>query len=138
MKDKNELIIDIINIYEENTKLKNELEKIKNQERIRTSREDFLNEQIAILGLTKMVETVSSDYSMKDKIKIEWSDDDQIDYVCTSFENWLKKIIDNMRDIPEFMSKNEFLELSREVYKIKYESYLKEAIKRFKNENGLE
>lgn len=132
--NKVEMITSIINLHDENEKLKNDVEKYKDKLEVnntvdRVETNEVLKDKIYEIGKELLF----------DKVVYSWSqvsgslDDNGEVYRVTEYKKWLKNKI-NLDNMPKTLSYDDFIKVFEKELKEKYEEEKKEKIEDLKNE----
>jgi hypothetical protein len=129
---RNEIINEILSLYDENEKLKLELEKRAGfRDMIVPKINEFENIDKEMIELAKKTVLKNTFYYYDWKIVECWEDEDSEQILFTSYDKWLKEKI-NISHIPDFMSKNEFIKYFKKEIDELYELEKEKALKKFK------
>lgn len=132
--NKVEMITSIIDLHDENEKLKNDVEKYKDKLEVnntvdRVETNEVLKDKIYEIGKELLF----------DKVIYSWSqvsgalDDNGEVYRVTEYKNWLKNKI-NFDKMPASLSYDDFIKVFEKELKEQYEEEKKEKIEDLKNE----
>lgn len=135
--NKQETIIEIMNLYDENERLKNEIEIMKHYQNASNSgqcnNEKCINNIDYLMieaGKKQILDKVLSYWK---EVTVNYDEDNDI-YKCQSYSSWLDKVIQKSR-IPDEMSLDEFRVYFRKELQ---EIYEKEKTKALNEAKGIE
>ena len=132
--NKQEMIIGLINLYDENERLKAEIEVLKHYQNASNSEQCEYNESISLFD-RNMIE-----YGKKQLLEdclYSWGqvscdyDEESKSYNITSYERWINKKVSRT---PDFMSKDKFKKYFEFELREMYEKEKQEAIEKAKEE----
>lgn len=132
--NKNELVVEIMNLCDENERLKNELQIMKNDSRLNQKviekQPSRMILELIKVGENKMLRDCL--YSWKE-VQVTYDDENDI-YKATSFEKWLNKKLQK-DNIPKSISRAEFEEYFSDQL---HEMYEKEKNAALREAKGIE